>query len=222
MPKPLAIFFLLLFSGRCLCAQDTAAQKRFSVLLSPALAPLSNIEFALQPGLQLRLGRFGLVAEMAFPLHLAQSFYTSRHYTRRGLEAKYYYKENSRAANYVSAQVQYASRRFADDDGGLYFKSTIRRDSRYRYQTARISSPLLVIAVKGGVEVPMGEAFFMDFFGAIGVRTAYTKYAAVTGEEAAPYGWFELSLPKSTIRFDQTISKLHVGGGFRVGYLFRR
>lgn len=216
MLQRLVLFGWLLVLYHNVSGQDTA-RKRLSALVSPALVPLSNTELALQPGLEARLGRWSLVAQLAFPLHKPTSQFASVRYLRKSIELKHYFKQRARQEEYLSAEALHAQRRFTDTNGGTFFKSPY--NTRYGYSQAHINAPVFVFAIKAGMVFPVGKRFFIDGFAGLGVRTIYTRYSQVSGEAERPYGLIEISLPKSALRYDRTSTKPHMTCGFKLGYV---
>jgi len=211
----LLLFCLLLFSGRAL-SQDTMPPKRISVLLSPVPVPMAPTKLALQPGVQVRLRNWSLTAQVAFPVQKPSPLFANTRYFRQSGELKWFFKQRKDWQKYLSAEVLYAKRSFVDTSGGNYFKGP--HEERYHYSRADIRSPILVMVVKAGAEIPITKRFFVDAFVGLGTRTIYTTYSHVEGEELNPYGLFQLDVWKSAYRYEGTFSKPHIAAGLKFGY----
>ena len=211
------LLFTVVFSCVRASGQDSAKPKKIAVLLSPALVPMAPTKLALQPGMQVRLHKWSLTAQVAFPVQKPSPNFASTHYFRKSAELKRFFKQQKDLEEYLSAEVQYAERSFVDTNGGTYFKG--RDEVRYRYSYAAIHSPIRVLMLKAGAEFPVYKRFFLDAFVGVGARTIYTRYSEVVNEEYAPWGWFELNGPKSAYRYDGTFSKPHIALGFKFGYI---
>lgn len=170
-----------------------------------------------QPGVQIWLQHWSVLAQLAFPVSKPTEF-ASRHYLRTSLEVKRYFKiRASDMAPYLSLEGTYAQRSFVDTNGGAYFKGPMR--SRYSYSNAAIRSPIVTGAVKGGLEVELGRRFFIDVFAGAGVRSINTTYNQVRDEASDPYSWIEVFHgPRSAYRYEGQLVKLHGTIGFRLGY----
>lgn len=218
-PKLFAFFLSLLIITQTALCQDTTGYKHVSILLSPALIPLSPTQLAMQPGLQLRLHRWSLTAQIAFPLYKPADRYESMQYFRKSLELKRYFRRKRDWEEYLSAEVMYAKRNFTDSNGGTYFKGIY--EDRFGYSRAKIHSPVFSGTIKAGAEFVVSKKIFIDAFLGLGVRTIYTRYSNVEGEARQPYGLLEISGPKSALRYDRTITKPHLACGFKVGLVLK-
>lgn len=197
-------------------AQDTIPPKKIAVLLSPALIPIAPTKIALQPGVQLRLHKWSLTGQVAFPIQKPSPDFASTSYFRQSVELKRFFKQRKVWEEYLSAEVLYARRNFIDTNGGMYFKGL--HEERYRYTRADIRSPIRVIVIKAGVEIPISKRLFVDAFVGIGARTISTTYSNVEGEELAPHQLFEIDGPKSAYRYADTRTLPHIAMGFKFGY----
>ncbi len=192
-----------------------APPRRFSVVVSPAL--LVPVTVAAQAGLQCRLSkRSALLLEAAVPTFQPDNTeYESTRSLRTGFEFKYFFKEKAGAANYFSIQSNYLFRELINRNGGNYFTRT----ETFAYGDAHISSPVLSMAIKRGVEIAAGKRLYVDAFGGIGLRMIFTEYdaktALVTSSEPPRPKVYDYD---GAWRYNYTLTRLHATAGVRLGF----
>jgi hypothetical protein len=208
---------LCIFLGACLYgAGQQLVQNTLSVTLSPSLLPLAHTEIGLQPGLQFRGKRWGVGAAYTFALHKRRDEFVDIEYERWAVDLKRYRDTNGAERTYFGLQAMYARRNFIDTNGGRFF---IKNSSeRYNYNNAYINAPVLSVAAVFGAETRISKRFYLDVFSGIGLRRIYTSYSRVENITASS-GWFWHVGPLSAFRYNRTVTRLHLAGGLRFGFI---
>lgn len=115
---------------------------------------------------------------------------------------------------YLSLQTNYLYRKLADREQALYYTKT----QTFSYQNAIISTPVLSLAVKLGVEVPAGKRTYVDAFIGVGPRFIFTNYSAekslLTSLTPVKRKIFQFD---DAWLFNYTLTRLHFVAGLRFG-----
>lgn len=210
---------LLFFCTTCLFLTGFSQKKNegFQLLLTtgPAVLRVPKIQWGIQPGIQLQNKSWAFGAEVAFPFYKKDRLFASVKYVRWGAEIKKFLSNEEGSSSYISVQAQYSLRHFTDTNGGhFFFKGPT---DRYNYTSARINSPLLAVALKGGYQLAIGKKWMLDFSTGLGIRTIYTRYHAQNVTPARD-NLFDSFQEVPAYRYNKTVSRLHLTTGFRLAY----
>lgn len=206
----------LLFCLFCLlisfCASAQTNEKKFAITAAPAV--LHRVVF--QPGFQYTFNKWAVLGEVAY-MSAERMDFDKGHWTRTQLELKRFLTRDE-VKFYFSFQTAFSARKFIDGDSGFYYTQKLV-DSGAAYSSAVIHSPVLSFAPKLGFEIDLGKTAFLDAFVGMGVRILFNRYDA---KDITPTPAFHKKEwgPDPGWKYDQTMSRLHLPMGLRIGFRF--
>jgi hypothetical protein len=181
MRKPVffTVLFLLLYSS--ITAQTEKQNGGWAVTLAPALIPISQPGFGIQPGVEYRFNdRYSLLAEITIPANKKNSRDSSelnKKYFRFKSEIRYsLLGKNKKSHMYTGLQVSGSNRKFINQNS-FYFDNR-KTDSGYYYSKASINSPVTTVSVQLGSIFSKGR-FAVDVFTGIGARFIKTTITGI-------------------------------------------
>jgi len=178
--------FILLF---CFCSVYARAQSRWAISYSPASIIDPRLNLAIQPGIEYVFNRkFSLLTEFGLRKDVLEkdSSYLNSKYFRVKTELRYFRKDKS-SRRYFALQLSYAARSFDDLAGGLIIKQKEFRDSAFRYDQARVHSPVLTASLQIGRMFDLSDKLSIDLGMGAGIRDIITSYSRVSNLQYSPY-----------------------------------
>jgi hypothetical protein len=170
---------------------------------------------------QYNKGRWGALAEVAYPLDKSHADYATIRFVRLGAEVKYYAHNGQRERGYVSLQSNYSHRQMTDTNGNMFFSKTARQ--WLQFNRAAVSSPIFSAALKAGVEYAVTRRLFLEYFVGAGVRvisTSYSRLESIAGSGGPNLtSWGDFTPP---YRYEGSYQKFHLTWGLRLGYVLKR
>ena len=227
MRYSLSIISILVFSS--LSAQkkgQSIAGQKWSASFTGAFISLPQFNMGIQPGVEYRFNeRFSLLTETTIRIGRKtdpDSNTINKQYFRVQPELRYFSKKKRQGReNYTGLRLSWANRRFENKNGLYLFNH--QTDSGYRYDRAKINSPVVTVSLQAGTVFRLGNSMGLDFFMGMGARFINTDYTDVvnpvkTSRVRAPDG------PHFDASYDAegNVTWFHFNTGFRFIYHFRQ
>jgi hypothetical protein len=223
MQKSVFFTFLLLIFYSSLTAQSEMKKGGWAITLAPALIPISQPGFGIQPGAEYRFNdRYSLLAEITIPANKKNSKDSSelnKKYFRLKSEIRYcLLGKNKKSHMYTGLQVSGSGRKFINQNS-FYFDNR-KTDSGYYYSKASINSPVTTVSVQIGSIFSKGR-FALDLFTGIGARFIKTTITDIENPTRSAIRRPD-SGPSFTASYsyDGNIIMLQLNGGIRFMWHF--
>jgi hypothetical protein len=217
------VFTLFCFSYTISNGQHDRHSK-ISIHVSPAMLNVSHLNPGYQLGMQARLSeRWAVLSEVAFrlPFNNNTEFSNYKYVRIKSEVKKFITHKRTGSSKYISLEGSYATRSFDRTNDYYFLDREGSNDNTYYFDKAHIRTPLITLALKGGLESRLGDKAFLDVFAGVGIRNINTTYSQVEnltvqqGEES--HGFFVSS--NFAYRFNRSITKQHLTLGLRLHFI---